>query len=159
MLPNSPPPIPLKVQLETACLMACNAKRKQVYELASPFIPELAELDLKSESTASFHSRIKRHLSFTAEDLVVYLNDHPEICEMLYGDSDDKRSSQTTIVTQMKNGKYCVGWGDSRKTPIWTQLRVFPTFVDAIADYVLFSCDLPRLTKEQSAWYEVDSFK
>jgi hypothetical protein len=145
---NDPVKIPLEIQLEAICF----PKLWQTYELLSSYSPELREWDPRRSSTEIFKFKVRGVLNFTTRELILYLENHPEKCEELLCDSYDKRYSPSTFIEEWKN-KYRVGWsgsGDDR------QLRVFPSFFEAAADYVLFSWGLPRLTKDQSDRHEAD---
>ena len=145
------PQLPLEVQLQAACLPSV----RESYELLVSFIPELKKWDPDHESHELYKGRIKEHFKFSPVELIKYLEAHPEVCKTLLNDSYDKRYSPSTFIEEMKDGKYRVGWVTWNDNPLINQIRVFPAFWEAAADYVLFSWGLPRLTKEQSAWHEM----
>jgi hypothetical protein len=91
-------------------------------------------------------------------DLIQYLKAHPETCTALLLGSYDKRYSPSTFIEEWKDNQYRVGWVTSAGNPLIIQIRVFSSFAEATADYVLFSWSFPRLTKEQAIWYELDHY-
>ena len=97
---------------------------------------------------------MKKYLNFTASDLIRYLEAHPETCKALLLDSYDKHYSPSTYIEEWQN-KFRVGWVPSGQSPI-NQIRVFTSFAEAAADYVLFSWNFPRLTLEQANWFEME---
>lgn len=144
--------IPLEIQLKSVCLTSAVYS----YDIIRPYVPGLRDWDSRSEPFENYKARIRRHLTFTPEELIAYLRERPKTCETLLQHSYDKRYSETTFIEEWKDGHYRVGWVSTKVTPAVTQVRVFPNFAEATADYVLFSWGLPRLTKEQSAWYKMD---
>jgi hypothetical protein len=82
------------------------------------------------------------------------LEAHPETCSPLLLDSYDKRYSPSTFIEEWQD-KFRVGWVPGGQNPI-TQIRVFTSFAEAAADYVLFSWGFPRLTAEQANWFEIE---
>jgi hypothetical protein len=110
------------------------------------------------ESVSRFQARIKKHFTFSVDELLSFLKVHPETCKTLLYDSYDKRYSPSTFIEEIKNGEYRVGWVTRNENPLITQIRVFPTPWEATADYVLVSWGFPRLTREQSAWYEMEHY-
>src|SRR5260221_9047758 len=143
--------IPLEVQFQAICL----PKAWQAYDVLKPFAPMLWRWFPFLESVERFQARAKRYLHFSTDELILYLKKHPEVCKTLLNDSYDKRYSPSTFIEEMKDSKYRVGWLTRNDNPLINQIRVFPSFWEATTDYVLFSWGFPRLTKKQSAWYEM----
>lgn len=145
--------VPLEIQLQAICLPV----QSKAYNLLISFLPELKAWDYKHhESLELYKKRVRQHLNFTPMDLIRYLESHPETCEALLNNSYDKRYAPSTFIDQGKDNKYRVGWVDPRTRPVITQVRVFSTFAEAAADYVLFSWGFPRLSREQANWFEAN---
>ena len=149
---NNQSQLPLEIQLQ----VVCTPRLLDTYDLLIPLLPELKEWNPKHGSHELYKERVKKHLNFAASDLVKYLETHPEICEILLNDSYDKRYTPSTFIEQ-KQDSYRVGWVPSGQSPI-NQIRVFSSFAEATADYVLFSWGFPRLTAEQANWVEVEHY-
>jgi hypothetical protein len=149
---NNQSQLPLEIQLQ----VVCTPRMLETYDLLTPLLPELKEWNPKHGSHDLYKERVKKHLNFTASELVKYLEIHPEICETLLNDSYDKRYTPSTFIEQ-KQDKYRVGWVPSGQSPI-NQIRVFSSFAEAATDYVLFSWGFPRLTAEQANWVEVEHY-
>ena len=146
---NNQSQLPLEIQLQ----VVCTPRILETYDLLIPLLPELKEWNPKHGSYELYKERVKKHLNFTAMDLIKYLEIHPEICKILLIDSYDKRYTPSTFIEE-KQDKYRVGWVPSEQNPI-NQIRTFSSFAEATADYVLFSWGFPRLTAEQANWVEV----
>jgi len=149
---NNQSQLPLEIQLQ----VVCTPQMLDTYDLLIPLLPELKEWNPKHGSHELYKERVKNHLNFTTSDLVKYLETHPEICKILLNDSYDKRYTPSTFIEQ-KQDNYRVGWVPSGQSPI-NQIRVFSSFAEATADYVLFSWGFPRLTAEQANWVEVEHY-
>ena len=152
-MPEDKIQLPLEIQLQAVCMPQIPTKS---YDLLVSFLPNLKQWNPKYESTELYKGRVKKHLNFTVTELIKYLAVHPETCNILLNDSYDKRYSPSTFIEEWQN-KYRVGWVPSGQNPI-NQIRVFSSFAEATADYVLFSWGFPRLTKEQANWYEIDKY-
>ncbi len=146
--------VPLAIQLRAVC----QPWHRDAYKVLAPFIPWHKRFRLRAKSLADYEARIKYYFTFTAEALIAYLSEHSQTCTDLLLDCYDKRYTPSAFIEQWRNGSYRVGWVNRDGEPRITQIRVFPTLVEAAADYVLFSWGLPRLTKEQSAWIELDHY-
>jgi hypothetical protein len=146
--------VPLEIQLQAVC----QPRLQGSYEVLVPYLPALKEWNPREGSSELFIERAKKHLNLTALELIEYLKEHPETCSALLIESYDKRYSPTTFIEEWKNNQYRVGWVTSAGNPLINQIRVFSSFAEAAADYVLFSWDFPRLTKEQANWYEIDHY-
>ena len=146
------PQIPLETQLQ----VVCRPNTRESYNLIATLLPELKKWDPKHESLELYKKRAKEYLNFTAIELIGYLESQPETCKVLLNDSYDKRYTPSTFIEE-KEDKYRVGWVPSGQSPI-NQIRVFSSFAEATADYVLFSWGFPRLTAEQANWVEVEHY-
>ena len=101
--------------------------------------------------------RVKQYFNFTAEDLIVFLKHNPEMCRRVIH-SSDKRSTPSTIISDNGDDNYLVGWFADKKEYGYffqTEMRLFSNIAEAVADYLLFSWEMPRLTKEQATWHEM----
>ncbi len=145
--------IPLETQLQAVC----QPRLWQAYDLLVSFLPALKEWNPQLGSAELFKERAKEYLAFTSIELIEYLQAHPEICTTLLNDSYDKRYSPATFIEQWKD-KYRVGWVASAGEPSINQIRVFSSFAEAAADYVLFSWGFPRLAKKQVSWSEMEHY-
>jgi len=143
----------LEIQLQAVCMPHIPIKS---YDVLISFLPSLKLWNPKLGSNKMYKERVKKHLTFTAIELIKYLEIHPETCKALLNDSYDKRYTPSTFIEEWQN-KYRVGWVPNGQNPI-NQIRVFSSFAEATADYVLFSWDFPRLTKEQANWYEMEKY-
>ncbi len=148
------PAVPLPVQLKAVCL----PWHRDAYKLIAPYIPWFRRFSLRSKSLEDFEGNIRPYFTFTAEDLIAYLREQPRTCTDLLLDSYDKRYSPSAFIEEWRGCSYRVGWVGRDSLPRITQIRVFPTFAEAVADYVLFSWGFPRLTKQQSTWVEMDQY-
>ena len=130
--------IPLNVQFEAACAAASVHEYKRVTELLAPYgYPKWA---------FDHHRRLKKYLTFTSNQLLDYLKQHPEICEKLMIDCGDKRVSESTVIGKnLKSNKYMVYYFNSKSVPTQTDALTFDTVEEATTDYVLFSLKMPRL--------------
>jgi hypothetical protein len=146
--------IPLEIQLQAIC----QPRLSQSYDLLVSFLPELKEWNPELGSSELFKERAKEYLSFSTIELIEYLKAHPETCTVLLNDSYDKRYSPSTFMEEWKDNQYRVGWVTSAGNPLIDQIRVFSNFAEAAADYILFSWDFPRLTKEQANWFEMEHY-
>jgi hypothetical protein len=144
--------LPLEIQLQAVCM----PRMLDSYDFLISFLPELKEWNPKHGSHELYKERVMEHLNFSVVELVEYLEAHPEACKILLNDSYDKRYTPSTFIEE-KQGKYRVGWVPSGQNSI-NQIRVFLSFAEATADYVLFSWDFPRLTAEQANWVEVEHY-
>ena len=150
--------IPSKVQLQAACI----PKEWESFHLLAPFIPDLQTMPLErwmsfGDHLTEYQIAVKKHLTFTADNLLSHLKKHPKTCKALLSDSYDKRYP-STFLAEMKDGKYRVGRVNRKGEPLITDIHVFPSLWEAAADYVLFSWGFPRLSKDQSSWYEMDHY-
>jgi hypothetical protein len=145
--------VPLEIQLQAVC----QPRLSQSYDLLIPFLPELEEWNPSHGSSELYTERVKEHFNFTPIELIKYLEAHPETCKILLIDSYDKHYSPSTFIEEWKSNQYRVGWVPATMNHP-NQIRVFSTFAEATADYVLFSWDFPRLTKEQANWFEMESY-
>lgn len=145
--------LPSEIQLQAICMSPIPIKS---YDFLISFLPDLQQWNPKHGSYELYKGRVKKHLNFTATELIKYSELHPETCKNLLNDSYDKRYSPSTFIEEWQN-KYRVGWVPGGQSPI-NQIRAFSSFAEATADYVLFSWDFPRLTKEQANWYEIEKY-
>jgi hypothetical protein len=144
--------LPSEIQLQAVCM----PRLLDAYDLLISFLPELKEWNPKHGSHELYKERVKEYFNFTVVELVKYLETRPEVCKMLLNDSYDKRYTPSTFIEE-KQGKYRVGWVPGGQNPI-NQIRVFSSFAEATADYVLFSWGFPRLKAEQANWVKVEHY-
>lgn len=150
--------IPLDVQLQAVCI----PKEWDSYHLFVSFIPNLQKLPRErwmsfGDHLTKYQIEVKKYLTFTADDLLSYLKFHPDTCQALLSDSEDKRYP-STFLAEMKGGKYRVGRVTHNGDPLIIEIRVFSSLWEAATDYVLFSWGFPRLSKKLSLWYEMDHY-
>ncbi len=132
------PVIPLNVQFEAACAASSVHEYNRVTEILAPYGYPKWIID--------HHSRLKKYLTFTPDQLMEYLRQHPEVCERLITDCGDKRVSESTVIEKnVKNNKYRVYYFNSNSVPHERDILMFDTVEEAVADYVLFSLKMPRL--------------
>ena len=151
---NQTSSVPLEIQLQAVC----KARLQESYEVLVPYLPSLQEWNPRDGSSELFIERAKKHFDFRALELLEFLKLHPELCTAVLRDSYDKRYSPTTFIEEWQNNQYRVGWVTSAGNPLINQIRVFSSFAEATADYVLFSWRFPRLTKDEANWYEMDHY-
>ena len=114
-MPEDKIQLPLEIQLQAVCMPQTSTKS---YDLLVSFLPNLKQWNPKYESTELYKGRVKKHLNFTVTELIKYLAVHPETCNILLNDSDDKRYSPSTFIEEWQN-KYRVGgskWTKSDKS-------------------------------------------
>ncbi len=127
--------MPLDIQLEAACAAASVNHASKVEGLLQPY----------GYPDSPFFSQraLKRFLSFSPLELLDYLHRHPEQCEELFFDCQDKRSTPSTFVQQTPRHTYRVGMFEPERGE--TSVQEFGTLKQAITDYVLYSLKLGRL--------------
>jgi hypothetical protein len=135
--------IPVEIQLKEVC--SCNAHT--TYECLHKYLPTLKPWRMWFESFQKFQSRVSSNFTFTNPQLIEYLEKHPEICKDVFDSSSDKRYSPATFMS-IKQGLYLVGLHTYKNENV----RKFSKFHEAIADYVLYSWNLPRLSAEEADW-------
>ena len=127
--------IPLDAQFELAC------------EAASVFGFHRAKeiLQAYGYSVKPTHDieTVRKHLTFTSDQLLEYFVQNPKLCKRLFNDSGDKRYTPSTFITMNKKGKYLVGMLDRNVQE--HDVESFDTLAEAVTDYVLFSLKLKRL--------------
>jgi hypothetical protein len=146
--------LPLEIQLQ----VVTQPHLSPSYDLLVSYLPELKDWNPKRGSFELYQGRVKQHLTFMPNELIEYLEMHPEACKALLLASYDKRYTPSTFIDEWKDNQYRVGWVRSAGNPLIINIRVFSSFAEAAADYVLYSWGFPRLTKDQANWYEMDHF-
>jgi len=127
------PKLPLSTQFELAYAASSVNNYRRVKAILEPYgYPT---------STADQKEFLVKSLTFTADQLLEYSQEHLDLCKQLFTDSGDKRSSPNTFMSMNKNGQYIVGLYDKGMQDTQT----FDTLAEAITDYVLFSLGLQRL--------------
>jgi hypothetical protein len=144
--------IPLNVQLQAICLSDYSA----LFDLLCPYLPKIEAARPFFDDTVI--KRVSQHFSFTKEELIGYLRDHTDVCEQLLKASYDKRCSPSTFIAETNQGKFQVGYVNIGPTHWITQVREFSNFAEAMADYVLFSWKLPRLSHNEADWIRKDEY-
>jgi hypothetical protein len=91
----------------------------------------------------------KALFTFSASQLIEYIKEHEEICELLMSQSDDKRYTPSTIITPTKNN-FIVGRFNSRLEFEFYEIQSFDNSIEAAADYVLMNWKSPRLRPPQT---------
>lgn len=129
----------MHIQLEAICL----PKLIETWKSLMPYLPELKQWDPRKDSNEIIKQIIRDHLTFDHKSLISYLHMHPEKCRALLDDSYNKHYSPATFIAETDDNQYRVGWAG---TSSLEKTRVFTTFAEATADYVLFSWGLQRLT-------------
>src|SRR5258708_11113333 len=138
--------IPLDIQLEAICF----PKLRQTWEFLLSYIPDLKAWNPAKDSNEIIRQIIRDHMGFDVAALISYLQNHPTTCKTLLLDSYDKHTAPSTFIDEFESHKYRVGRTSGAVWPV----RIFSSFAEATADYVLFSCGLPRLTTKKADWYD-----
>lgn len=86
----------------------------------------------------------KALFKFSASQLIEYIKEHGEICELLMSQSDDKRYTPSTIIMSTKNN-FIVGRFNSRLKFEFYEIQSFNNSIEAATDYVLMNWKFPRL--------------
>jgi hypothetical protein len=87
--------------------------------------------------------------TFSTSELVQYIKEHNQICEMLMMQSDDKRYYPSTIIMSTKKG-YIVGRFNSNLGFEFYETQLHDNLSEASADYILLNWKLPRLHSSRS---------
>ncbi len=128
---NSPlKSIPRDLQLEAACTLELRQMSELLESYGCRWTPGMP-----------YHLPDYKHFfTFSNDELLAYLHQHPETCEKLQMHSENQRSSPNTFL-QSQGDRYRVGWYESGVKDI----QMFDNLEEAAADYVLFTLGFPRL--------------
>jgi hypothetical protein len=83
-------------------------------------------------------------------EIVKYFREHPGTAKALLGESDDKRYTPSTFISENGDGAFRVGW--FTRDAQYECVKEFQNLADAATDYLLFSLGKGRWTpcKSQS---------
>ncbi len=111
------------------------------------FFPVRKQLEFACKKCSDFapsYYPIQRLLfKFTAKELIDYLREGPEICQRILMTDNDKRYSPATIIVPTERN-YLVGI-IPHNIQYMQRVQSFDNIEEAVADYVLFNWNLPRL--------------